>query len=711
MLDNKYYKSKVLLFNAMAKRVFVVDWKSVSGATTRRRVLRLKGNADGVYFCPITACLHVGFKSSRGLRKHINNSHPWYYYFDEQPSIDRNDSCLQLETTLKGSTHKMPAFSLNTGTGKEFLDWLQTPCGGGKSLKESINIGRRAMKFLMASIGEAEGGSNVKEDYIDCCLGSPSIVINFLKLITEEWHLRSSGALTYLKAISDLLDFRKAMGIPDDTLRTFTVTEVYLRRGKENLAKKKKVEYSRNLDLETLISRNSWATIQEMEEVIPYHTPRYKYVLKKCKAKDEQVNVSELSFATRFIVAFMFLRVKCTRPMSYQFMTTNMFNAAKQNGGFIDQTLFKTHDKYMFDTLFLTDDVLAIIDTYVETIRPRLLPKCDYVLLTTNGTQYKALGTAMSLLVFQAIGKSINPTRYRQIVETESSIQLTTKERETMSKDQKHSSYVAKRSYQKHLSRQVAIEGRACMQKIVGEDREEHTRNLASSIHIDASTPLSDQPSCSYSVKDTTIQLHDVHENSEHTFEIVSDSDKEAVPIINTRCENDLVQPSNAIINTDTLNEHEEAPKTMYISSGVEDKENNKSPTSSPPVIEIPEQVDHCNDVIVPQLKDSSSNSTNVEQDTTVTTNLEELEVKKEELETGFGDGSRLKRFSVEEDDSLKKGIKKYGLGRWVQILRDKCLTFHSSRTRDSLRVRADTLGLSKKKTGKKKYNIRKQIV
>ena len=77
----------------------------------------------------------------------------------------------------------------------------------GKSQKEAVNIGRRAMKFLMASLGEAEAGSNVKEEYIDCCLGSPSIVINFLKVITEEWNLRSSASLTYLKAISDLLDF------------------------------------------------------------------------------------------------------------------------------------------------------------------------------------------------------------------------------------------------------------------------------------------------------------------------------------------------------------------------------------------------------------------------------------------------------------------------------------------------------------------------
>ena len=78
---------------------------------------------------------------------------------------------------------------------------------------------------------------------------------------------------------------------------------------------------------------------------------------------------------------------------------------------------------------------MAIIDTYVETITLSCFLSCEYVLLTTNGAQYQSLGAAMSLLVFQAIGKSINPTRYRQIIETESSIQLTTNERETISKD------------------------------------------------------------------------------------------------------------------------------------------------------------------------------------------------------------------------------------------------------------------------------------
>ena len=148
------------------------------------------------------------------------------------------------------------------------------------------------MKFLMSSYGENSLQTVLKEDCIDCCIGSPTIVMDFLKLITEEWGLQAGSALPYMKSIGDLLDFRKASGVTDDALRSFTVTEVYIRRGKENLAKKKKLEYGRNLDLETLISRNSWASLEEMEKVIPYHTPKYEYVWKKCKARDEQPSVN-----------------------------------------------------------------------------------------------------------------------------------------------------------------------------------------------------------------------------------------------------------------------------------------------------------------------------------------------------------------------------------------------------------------------------------
>ena len=74
------------------------------------------------------------------------------------------------------------------------------------------------------------------------------------------------------------------------------------------------------------------------------------------------------------------------------------------------------------------------------------------------------------------------------------------------------------------------------------------------------------------------------------------------------------------------------------------------------------------------------------------------VEVKKEWAEDEVDRGLVQKRFSLEEDAVLKEGIKKHGLGKWSVMLKDESLKFHPARTRDSIRVRADTLGLTKKK-------------
>ena len=81
------------------------------------------------------------------------------------------------------------------------------------------------------------------------------------------------------------------------------------------------------------------------------------------------------------------------------------------------------------------------------------------------------------------------------------------------------------------------------------------------------------------------------------------------------------------------------------------------------------------------------------------------VEVKKENASDNINLGLVQKRFSLEEDAVLKEGIKKHGLGKWSIMLKDSSLKFHPARTRDSIRVRADTLGLTKGKKKKKKGN------
>ena len=461
----------------MSKRSLQVNWVAVGGAAQHKRKLVLRANEESTYLCPISNCLHVGFKSSRGLRKHIDNKHCWYYYFDEQPDIKREEIMALQPATKRANTSKMPSFSVTEGIGKQFHDWLCTACGGGKNGREAKQSATRAMKFLMTSLDNVDLEYTLNEEFIDCCLGSASIIMKFLQVLEEEWKLSSSASLNYLKSISDLLDFRKASGVTDSAVRCFAVTEVYVRRGKENLAKHKKLEYARNLDLETLISKNSWATIEEMERVIPFHVNRFKEVIESC-GDSRRPSVSQLAFATRFIATYLFIRVKCSRPMTYQFLTIDMIRACKANNGFIDQKEFKTKEKFLFDTLLLDEETLEVLDLYIDHIRPLFQPKCSFLLVTNNGNQYTAFTSAMSILVHEAIGKYIHPTRYRQIVETESAERLTEDERQVISQDQKHSSHVAKVAYKKKLSRDIATRGKECMNKLVGTTRRDLNKDV-----------------------------------------------------------------------------------------------------------------------------------------------------------------------------------------------------------------------------------------
>ena len=188
--------------------------------------------------------------------------------------------------------------------------------------------------------------------------------------------------------------------------------------------------------------------MKELQHVIPFHLPRYGRILELCKKNS--VNCSEdLTFAARFIATFLFLRVKGTWPMTYQYLLIGMVSQGKNNKGYIDQKLFKTADKYVYDSIVLDKVCISIPDGYVKYIRPFLHPDCDYLLINRNEKQLSKLTDCFSILVFEAIGKYVNPTRYGQIIGTESCDNLELEERTWISEDQKHSSQVAKMHYQK----------------------------------------------------------------------------------------------------------------------------------------------------------------------------------------------------------------------------------------------------------------------
>ena len=113
---------------------------------------------------------------------------------------------------------------------------------------------------------------------------------------------------------------------------------------------------------------------------------------------------------------YLFIKVKGSRSMTYQYLTVDMIATAKEKDGFIDQKTFKTSGKYGFDSLVLTNADMQVLDGYISYVRPLLKPQCDFILVNRNGGQHGKLGKIMSKLVFDANGKYIHPTRYRQLL-------------------------------------------------------------------------------------------------------------------------------------------------------------------------------------------------------------------------------------------------------------------------------------------------------
>lgn len=449
----------------------------MDGAFAKPRRLHLAKSGDGLVNCPVIGCEHPGFASQRGCRKHVKTKHSWYYYFDEKPNVSI-DNLLTSPSDAKGVNgkgSKIPSCSSDNDFARSFSQWLQGSCGGGKSRKQSDLSVTRALKFIKFAgdeCGDSEEEVLSSHTFLDYILGSPQLLTKFVDTLKEKWGLGQSGRIAYIASISDLLDFRKFTRPPASVLQNFAVTEVYLKRGRKCLAKDMRANWTSELDVETLESRRSWAALSEVQSVIPFHIERYESVLEKCMACQTSVKPCDVTFATRFIATYLFLKVKGCRPMTYQHLTLRMFESARRNDGMIDQKIFKTAKRFGFDSVFFDKCSIEILEKYITYVRPLLTPTCDYVLVNRNGKQFQKLTDLFSVLVFEAIGKYIHPTRYRQIIETKSSEILPPNEQKWISEDQKHSSNVARVHYQKKRSREVAIRGRWCMQKLLAADCE-----------------------------------------------------------------------------------------------------------------------------------------------------------------------------------------------------------------------------------------------
>ena len=101
-----------------------------------------------------------------------------------------------------------------------------------------------------------------------------------------------------------------------------------------------RLQWNSELDIDALDSKGHLAAMEELLEVVGRYLLRYE---------SDTVSPLELSFATKFPAVYLFIKVKGSRPMTCQYLTVEMVDKAKTNGGFIDQKQFQTAGKYGFD--------------------------------------------------------------------------------------------------------------------------------------------------------------------------------------------------------------------------------------------------------------------------------------------------------------------------------------------------------------------------
>ena len=442
-------------------------WKDAVGASSKPRRLCLVADKDGLFNCPVKSCDSESYQTKRGCRKHVYQRHGWFYFFDEKPNVEdvlpnHVVTSKSLKRTKRSRTTEIPSFNRDCSFDISFKSWLGSAVGGSKSYKQASQVSCRVLKFLKFCCQDCNPEWDIPLNIVDYCVGSISSISDFIEYLKKDWNVGYAGLIGYMNSLSHVLDFRRMNSAALN--ETYVVSEIYIDRVKKTLARKMRCEWNVLLSVDYLSKIDCWASLEDMQSVIPYHAERFTQILLNTSIPSSH----DLSFCTGFLTAVLFILVKATRPMTFQYLTVEMIENVDQSG-MIDQTVFKTMEKYGFDTLIFTKQVLDIVNGYIKCIRPRMNPTCEYLLITRNGTQLSRLSDVFGRLVFQAIGKYINPTRYRQIIETESAAKLTIEDQQILSQDQKHTSFVAQVHYQKLQSRDVASKGKQVMEKLTDE--------------------------------------------------------------------------------------------------------------------------------------------------------------------------------------------------------------------------------------------------
>ena len=301
-------------------------------------------------------------------------------FFDEKPNVEdilpnHVVTSKSLKRTKRSRTTDIPSFNRDCSFDVSLKSWLCSAVGGSKSYKQASQVSCRVLKFLKFCCQDCNPEWDVPLNIVDYCVGSISSISDFIEYLKKDWNVGYAGLIGYMNSLSHVLDFRRMNSSALN--ETYVVSEIYIDRVKKTLARKMRCEWNVLLSVEYLSKIDCWASLEDMQSVIPYHAERFTQILLNSSIPSSH----DLSFCTGFLTTVLFILVKATRPMTFQYLTVEMIENVDQSG-MIDQTVFKTMEKYGFDTLIFTKQVLDIVNGYIKCIRPRMNPTCDYLLVT-----------------------------------------------------------------------------------------------------------------------------------------------------------------------------------------------------------------------------------------------------------------------------------------------------------------------------------------
>ena len=157
----------------------------------------------------------------------------------------------------------------------EFQKWLQSHGGSGKVEIQADQLLCKVLKYLKYFCADVSISWDIPERVVDYCLGSNTMISDFVGYLHTDWSLKSSGVTSYLNVVGHLLDFRRSYSdLTKIHSSVFIPSEIYIQRVKRYLSKKMKSNWKEVLIVDYLSSINCCAKLKELQKVIPYHSEK-----------------------------------------------------------------------------------------------------------------------------------------------------------------------------------------------------------------------------------------------------------------------------------------------------------------------------------------------------------------------------------------------------------------------------------------------------